>query len=229
MGKKEIVRRSFASIAGSYDVLNTLLSFCADKWWRREAIQALGPSDKELLLDACAGTMLLGKGFVRRWADAKAVALDFSLEMLEKGMEKAKNSSVIPVCGDAERMPFRDETFDKVIVGFGIRNLADPQRGIEELFRVLKRGGRVVILEFGRPSLPVFKDLYRWYLSLVVDRLGGIISHQKETYRYFYHSVMAFPEREEVVVMMKIAGFSQIRGREMTLGITDLCIAQKAP
>ncbi|MBW2038425.1 MAG: ubiquinone/menaquinone biosynthesis methyltransferase [Deltaproteobacteria bacterium] len=227
MEKREFVRRSFASIAVSYDLLNTLLSFCLDRWWRREAVKVLGHLDKGLVLDACAGTMRLGKNFLRRWPKARVLALDFSLEMLRGGIKRTKNSSIIPVCGDAEGLPFRDETFDRVAVGFGVRNLEDPQRGVEELFRVLKRGGRLVILEFGRPTLPVFKDLYRWYLSRVIPWIGGLISRQKETYRYLHDSIMAFYELEELVAVMKKAGFSQIRCRELTLGIANLYIGEK--
>ena len=165
MGKKEYVRRSFAAIAQSYDLLNTLLSFGMDVWWRHEAIKALGLSGGGLVLDACAGTMRLGKGILRRWPRAQVIALDFSLTMMGRGIKGIRGAAITPLCGDAELLPFRAGTFDRAIVGFGIRNLVDPRKGIEELFRVLKSGGRAVILEFGRPTLPVFKELYQWYLS----------------------------------------------------------------
>ena len=229
MRKREFVRRSFSSIARNYDLLNTLLSFGVDKWWRRETVKASGRSPPGLVLDACAGTMRLGEESLCRWDRVRVVAVDFSLAMLGRGVQRMKNPLLTPVCGDVEGLPFRDETFDRAMVGFGIRNLADPQRGIEELFRVLKMGGRLLILEFGRPTQPVFKDLYRWYLSRFVPWLGGIISHQKEIYRYLDHSIMTFCEREELASMMKQAGFSDIRSRKLTWGIADLYIAEKAP
>ena len=228
MDKREYVRRSFASIAGSYDLLNTLLSFGMDVWWRHEAIKALGFSGQGLVLDACAGTMRLGRSILRRWPWAQVVALDFSLVMLERGKKTVQGAAITPLCGDAELLPFRAETFDRTIVGFGIRNLVGPRKGIEELFRVLKKGGRAVILEFGRPTLPVFKELYQWYLSRFIPWAGGIVSGQKEVYHYLHDSIMAFSEEYDVMAAMKQAGFSQVRCRKLSWGITDLYVGEKA-
>ena len=228
MDKREYVRRSFASIAGSYDLLNTLLSFGMDVWWRHEAIKALGFSGQGLVLDACAGTMRLGRGIPRRWPGAQIVALDFSLVMLGRGSKAIQGTPITPLCGDAELLPFRGETFDCAIVGFGIRNLVNPCKGIEELFRVLKNGGRAVILEFGRPTLPVFRNLYQFYLSRFIPWAGGFLSGQKEIYCYLHDSIMAFSEEHDVMAEMKQAGFSQVRCRKLSWGITDLYVGEKA-
>jgi demethylmenaquinone methyltransferase/2-methoxy-6-polyprenyl-1,4-benzoquinol methylase len=227
MEKREYVRRSFAAIAESYDLLNTLLSFGLDAWWRHEAIKALGLSDRGLVLDACAGTMRLGRGILRRWPGTQVVALDFSPVMLGRGKKMVQGAALTPLCGDAELLPFRSRTFDCAIVGFGIRNLTDPQRGIEELFRVLKRGGRAIILEFGRPTLPVFKELYQWYLSRFIPWAGDLISGQKEVYRYLHDSIMAFSEEYDVMAAMKQAGFSEVLQRKLTGGIANLYIGEK--
>jgi demethylmenaquinone methyltransferase/2-methoxy-6-polyprenyl-1,4-benzoquinol methylase len=227
MDKREYVRRSFAAIAQSYDLLNTLLSFGLDAWWRHEAIKALGLSGHGLVLDACTGTMRLGRGILRRWPGVQVVALDFSPVMLEKGAKKIQGAAITPLCGDAELLPFRAETFDRAIIGFGIRNLTAPQRGIEELSRVLKKGGRAVILEFGRPTLPVFKDLYQWYLSRFIPWAGGLISGQKEVYRYLHDSIMAFSEEHDVMTAMQQAGFSEVRYQKLTGGIACLYIGEK--
>ena len=222
MDKRVFVRRSFAAIAQSYDLLNVLLSFGMDTWWRHEALKALGLSGKGLVLDACAGTMRLGRGILRRWPRAQVVALDFSPMMLARGAKKIQGAAVTPLCGDAEVLPFQNGTFDCAIVGFGIRNLADPHKGIEELFRVLKKGGRAVILEFGRPTLPIFKHMYQWYLSRFIPSAGGLISGQKEVYRYLHDSIMAFSEEHDVMAAMKQAGFSDARYRKLTGGIVNL-------
>jgi demethylmenaquinone methyltransferase/2-methoxy-6-polyprenyl-1,4-benzoquinol methylase len=227
MKKKEYVHRSFAAIAQSYDLLNSLLSFGMDAWWRHKAIKALGLSGQGLVLDACAGTMRLGRGILRKWPGAQVVPLDFSLVMLGRGKKMAQGAAITQLCGDAELLPFRAETFDRAIVGFGIRNLTDPQRGIEELFRVLKRGGRAVILEFGRPTLPVFKELYQWYLSRFIPWAGGLISGQKEVYRYLHDSIMVFSEEHDVVAAMQAAGFSAVRYRKLTGGIANLYMGGK--
>ena len=227
MNKREYVRRSFASIAQSYDLLNTLLSFGMDVWWRHEAIKALRVADQGLVLDACAGTMRLGRGILRRWPGAQVVALDFSPVMMERGSKGIRGNAITPLCGDAELLPFRGGTFDRAIVGFGIRNLVDPRKGIEELFRVLKRKGRAVILEFGRPTLPVFRTLYQFYLSRFIPWAGGLMSGQKEVYCYLHNSIMAFSEGYDVMATMKQVGFSQVRCRKMSWGITDLYVGEK--
>ena len=227
MDKRAFVRHSFAAIATSYDLLNTLLSFGTDTWWRHEAIKALRLSGHVFVLDACAGTMRLGRGILRQWPGAQVVALDFSTVMLGRGMKRTHGVAITPVGGDAEGFPFRAETFDRAIVGFGVRNLADQPRGIEELFRVLKKGGRVVILEFGRPTLPIFKDLYQWYLSHIIPWAGGLVSGQKEVYRYLHASIMAFPEPAELMAMMQKAGFFQVSCRKLTSGIANLYMGEK--
>jgi len=222
MDKRTFVHRSFAAIAGSYDLLNTLLSFGIDTWWRREAVKALRLSGQEHVLDCCAGTMRLGRGILRRWPGARVTALDFSLAMLGRGKERVQGAAIDPIGGDAELLPFRAETFDRAIIGFGVRNLADQSEGIKELFRVLKGGGGLVILEFGRPTVPLFKDLYQWYLSRFIPWVGGVMSGQQEVYRYLHESIMAFPEPTKLMAMMQKAGFSHIRCRKLTWGIANL-------
>jgi demethylmenaquinone methyltransferase/2-methoxy-6-polyprenyl-1,4-benzoquinol methylase len=222
MDKRGFVLRSFAAIAESYDIVNTLLSLGVDTWWRREAIKTLCLPGKGLVLDCCAGTLRLGRGILSRWPDGHVVALDFSLVMLTRGIKRAHNAAIYPVGGDAEALPFRDETFDRGIVGFGIRNLTRPQGGIEELFRVIKQGGRLVILEFGRPTLPVFKEVYRWYLSCFIPWAGGLVSGHKEVYDYLHTSIMAFSEPAELMAMMRKAGFSHNSFRKLTGGIVNL-------
>jgi len=226
MDKKVFVRRSFAAIAQSYDLLNTLLSFGLDAWWRHEAIKALGLSGQGLVLDACAGTMRLGRGILRRSPGTQVVALDFSLVMLGRGKKMVQGAAITPLCGDAELLPFRVGTFDCAIVGFGIRNLVNPRTGIEELFRVLKKGGRLVILEFGRPTFPGFKDIYQWYLSRFIPWAGGLMSGHKEVYRYLHDSIMAFSEEYDVMAAMKQAGFSAVRYRKLTGGIANLYMGE---
>ena len=229
MDKREYVRRSFAAIAKSYDLVNTLLSFGLDTWWRHEAIKALSFSGQGLVLDACAGTLRLGRGILRQWPGAQVKALDFSPVMLGMGKKRLHGAAITPICGDTEELPFRAGTFDRAIVGFGIRNLTDPQRGIKGLFRVLKRGGRVVILEFGRPTLPVFKHIYQWYLSRFIPWAGGLMSGHREVYRYLHSSIIAFSEGHDVMAEMQAAGFSQVHHRKLTGGIANLYIGEKMP
>jgi demethylmenaquinone methyltransferase/2-methoxy-6-polyprenyl-1,4-benzoquinol methylase len=156
------------------------------------------------------------------------IALDFSLVMLERGIKRSHNAVISPVGGDAEWLPFRAEAFDRAIVGFGIRNLVHPQKGIEELCRVIKQGGRLVILEFGRPALPVFKDVYRWYLSRFIPWAGGFVSGHREIYDYLHSSIMAFPEPAEMMATMRKAGFSPSSYRKLFAGIVNVYRGDKA-
>jgi demethylmenaquinone methyltransferase/2-methoxy-6-polyprenyl-1,4-benzoquinol methylase len=229
MDKRTFVRRSFAAIAKHYDLVNTLFSLGLDVWWRHKAIKALGLLGEGPVLDCCAGTMRLEKGIMRRWPEALVIALDFSLVMLNRGSKRAHNVAITPVGGDAEELPFRAETFDRGIVGFGVRNLADPSQGIKELSRVLKRGGRAVILEFGRPTFPVFKEMYQWYLSHFIPWAGGLISGHRDVYRYLHTSIMAFAEPAELIDIMHKAGFSEVHYRKLTGGIANLYIGDKPP
>jgi demethylmenaquinone methyltransferase/2-methoxy-6-polyprenyl-1,4-benzoquinol methylase len=227
MDTRAVTRRRFAAIASSYDLMNTLLSLGLDAWWRHEAIKALRLAGKGLVLDCCAGTMRLGSGILSRWSRVQVIALDFSLVMLHRGIQRARNAAIRPVGGDAEGLPFRAETFDRAIVGFGIRNLADPRTGMGELFRVIKGGGGVVILEFGRPALPVFKHVYRWYLSRFIPWAGGLVSGHKDVYRFLHTSIMDFPEPAELMATMRTAGFSHISYRKLTNGIVNLYRGEK--
>jgi demethylmenaquinone methyltransferase/2-methoxy-6-polyprenyl-1,4-benzoquinol methylase len=227
MDKRAFVYRGFAAIAKSYDLVNTLLSFGLDAWWRHKAIKALGLSGQGLVLDCCAGTMRLSQGINSRAPRSQIVSLDFSLPMLDTGKKRLKNTTITPLCGDAEQLPFYTGTFDRAIVGFGIRNLFDPHKGIEELVRVLKRKGRLVILEFGRPKLPIFKNLYLWYLSRFIPWAGGLISGHKDVYRYLHSSIMDFPEPNEMMAIMHKTGFSPVSCRKLTGGIANLYRGEK--
>ena len=222
MDKRQFVLRSFAAIAGSYDLANTLLSFGADAWWRREAVKTLGLTGKESVLDCCAGTLRLSKGILRQWPSTRVIALDFSLVMLERGIKRSHHAVISPVGGDAECLPFRAETFDRAIVGFGIRNLVHPQKGIAELSRVIEQGGRLVIMEFGRPSLPIFKDVYRWYLSRFMPWAGGFVSGHREVYDYLHASIRDFPDPAEIMATMRKAGFSRSSYRKLFAGIVNV-------
>lgn len=229
MDKRAFVQRSFAAIAESYDCANTLLSLGADLWWRKEAVKALSPPAGWVVLDCCAGTLRLSRALAKGKPGVRVVAVDFSLAMLAKGKKGLNQVSISIVGGDAERLPFREGTFDGAIVGFGIRNLAQPEVGVAELYRVIKKGGRIVILEFGRPTFPVFKEIYRWYLARFIPWAGGLLSGEVEVYRYLYRSIISFPEPQVVMAAMRGAGFTEVRCRPLIGGIVHIYAGQKAP
>ncbi len=222
--KKEFVQEKFSSVTPRYDFLNSLLSLYIDHYWRFRAAALLkgcgGP-----VLDVCAGTLPLSREIVRQ-EERTVLALDFCFDMLKYGRDRLKarkdRRNILPVCGDGEALPLPDETFTGFTVAFGIRNLSDLPRGFSEMYRVLRPGGVAAILEFSRPSHPLFSPLYRFYLHHVLPNLAGMISGDREAYRYLAESIEGFHSRQEVCSMMEDAGFRDVSFMPLTMGIVTL-------
>ncbi len=221
--KKEFVQEKFSSVTPKYDLLNSLLSLYIDRYWRIRAARLLKDKDGPIL-DICAGTLPLSMEIVRQ-KSRKVIALDFCFDMLKYGLEGLDSGfkdTIFAVCGDGEILPLPDEAFSGITVAFGVRNLANLPKGFREMFRVLKPGGRVVILEFSRPANPFFAPLYRFYLHRILPGLGGMISGDGEAYRYLAESIEGFYSQEEVCSMLEGAGFGNTSFKPMTMGIVTL-------
>lgn len=218
MEKERFVKEGFERISCRYDLSNTILSFGLDRYWRRETVRALGP--RRRVIDLCAGTLALSAAY-RKAYGGEVFALDFSPSMLKVGLRR-RGGGVKAICGNALSLPFGDRTFDGAMMAFGLRNLSDRRRGLEEMFRVLEPGGRAVILEFGRPRNGWFRPLYLFYLGKVLPYLGGLLTRDRETYLYLRDSIMAFPEKEEILREMESVGFGTVKARDLTLGICVL-------
>lgn len=218
MEKERFVKEGFEKISRRYDLSNAILSFGLDRYWRRETVKALGP--RRRVLDLCAGTLALSAAY-RRAYGGEVFALDFSPSMLKVGLRK-RGQGVKVICGNALLLPFGDGTFEGAMMAFGLRNLSDMERGLEEIFRVLQGGGKAVILEFGRPKGRWFRPLYFFYLRKVLPAVAGVLTRERETYLYLGDSIMAFPEKEEVIHTMEAVGFAGVRARELSLGICVL-------
>jgi demethylmenaquinone methyltransferase/2-methoxy-6-polyprenyl-1,4-benzoquinol methylase len=228
---KESVRTAFAAIAPRYDLLNTVLSLGVEIGWRRRTVRRLAPREGERVLDLCAGTLTLSRDLLRHAKGRAAItSLDFCLEMLDVGMDRLQPSEaegIHAVCGDAEKIPLPDRTFDGAAVTYGIRNLVDVEKGLAEIHRVLKPGGRLVILDFLKPRAPGFASLYRFYLTRVLPRIGGVISGSRAAYQHLADSIQAFMEPDQLSSSLAKAGFDQIELEVMTLGIAGLFHAVK--
>lgn len=216
------IQRMFAEVAPGYDRANRALSLGIDAWWRRQAVQLAGVTAGERALDVCAGTGDLC--FALQRAGASVVGADFCAPMLVRAAAKASQASAPQfLAGDALALPFADATFDFATVAFGIRNVSDPRAGLREMARVVRPGGRVVVLEFTRPRVPLLGGLYRFYFRRVLPRLGRWINGVKsDAYRYLHDSVMAFPERDAFLSLMRDAGLHAPRMRLLTGGIAAL-------
>jgi len=223
----------FDAIAGRYDLLNTVLSGGLDRYWRRLAITSLRFSGNEILLDVCTGTGDVAIEAVRRPSGARAVlGVDFAGVMLHHALHKVRSASlddrVAFVRGDAMRLPAVDSSVDGVTIAFGIRNVQQPSLACAELFRVLRPGGRLAILEFGLPSRPALRTLYLWYFRNVLPRIGRIVSRHSAAYSYLPDSVGAFPWGEEFAGILRAAGFNNVRSRPLSLGIVYLYVGEKS-
>ena len=209
----------FSTIAGRYDFLNHLLSFNADRSWRRKAAEAVNGSPGPLL-DLATGTGDLA--FELSHKGAAVVGADFCLDMLS--IARRKNRGARPIrlsAADALCLPFRDRTFAAVTIAFGVRNFADLRRGLREMLRVLKPGGKAVVLEFSRPR-GVWGALYRLHSGWLLPRIGGLISGNADAYRYLNRSTENWPARHDFSAILAQAGFEGIRSRSLHGGIVAL-------
>jgi demethylmenaquinone methyltransferase / 2-methoxy-6-polyprenyl-1,4-benzoquinol methylase len=216
------IQRMFAGVAKRYDRANRLLSLGVDQHWRRRAVAIAGVRPGERVLDVCAGTGDLSLALCG--AGAEVVAADFCREMLslagDKIARRCTGRGPRLLCADAMVLPFPGGTFDLCTVAFGIRNVSDPRAALLEMARVVRPGGRVVVLEFARPRTPVLGGLYRFYFRSVLPRLGTWISGiDNGAYRYLPESVMAFPERSSFLALMADAGLASPKMTLLTCGI----------
>ncbi|MEZ0344741.1 MAG: ubiquinone/menaquinone biosynthesis methyltransferase [Caldimicrobium sp.] len=224
---KEFVKRKFDRIVRRYDLVNALASLFQDKLWRKKVAQVFknleGP-----FLDLCAGPFTLSLEILKAQPQ-KLFALDLSMDMLLYG--KTKKSSflkyIYPLRGDAEKLPFKENTFSGISIAFGLRNLPDREKALSEFFRVLKPGGILAILEFSLPKNFFIKATYLIYLKYWIPFLGGLLTGDKEAYQYLADSIQKFPSPEEVDKLLVKAGFKRRSILSLTLGVVSLYIYQK--
>jgi demethylmenaquinone methyltransferase / 2-methoxy-6-polyprenyl-1,4-benzoquinol methylase len=220
--KAHDVQRMFDAIASRYDLLNHLLSLNRDRTWRRRAVDRLlerAPRDG-LLLDACAGTFDLSVELAdRRDFTGRVLGFDFSYAMLAAGRAKLPGRRIAAACADALKQPLADRSVDGAMVAFGVRNLADIDAGFRELARIIRPGGRLVVLEFTTPGWQPFRALYLFYFRRVLPLIGRIISRHGSAYQYLPDSVLRFPEPAELARRMEAAGFRAVKWDVMTGGI----------
>jgi demethylmenaquinone methyltransferase / 2-methoxy-6-polyprenyl-1,4-benzoquinol methylase len=226
-GKPEKVRGMFAAIAGKYDLNNRVHSLGRDQAWRREAVRQAGVRPTDRVLDVACGTGDLTRAMADAGA-AEVVGLDFTPEMLAVARRKRLAPATAPdgkatiryIDGDAMNLPFEDAGFDVLSTAFGIRNVADPARALREFRRVLRPGGRLVILEFGTPPLAPVRWMNKLYTGVIMPRTATLISGDKSgAYHYLPRSVETFMERDTMAQAMRDAGFASCTYKPMTLGV----------
>jgi demethylmenaquinone methyltransferase/2-methoxy-6-polyprenyl-1,4-benzoquinol methylase len=220
----------FDAIAPRYDLLNRVLSAGMDRRWRNRAVDELELAAGARVLDLCTGTADLAIATVTRVRGSSVVGVDFAGQMLRLARLKLTERGLTPairlIRGDATRLPIVSASCDAATIGFGIRNVAEPDRALTELARVLTPGGRLAILEFGFPRIPGIRTLYRMYFQHVLPRIGGAVSRHGNAYSYLPQSVGAFPSPEAFAAMISRAGFTRVRAVPLTFGIVYLFIAE---
>ncbi|WP_430934537.1 bifunctional demethylmenaquinone methyltransferase/2-methoxy-6-polyprenyl-1,4-benzoquinol methylase UbiE [Saccharicrinis sp. 156] len=229
-GKKTQIKSMFDNIAPKYDFLNHFLSMGIDKIWRRRAINLLKGIESPEILDIATGTGDLAIASMRL-KPQRVVGLDLSPEMLKVGQEKIKNKNldhiISMVEGDSENLPFTDGEFDAAMVAFGVRNFENLQKGLCEINRVLKSGGKFMVLEFSNPTAFPFKQIYKFYSTRILPWWGGLLSKDKAAYTYLPESVAAFPEGQSFVAELEKAGFKSERVWKQTFGVATIYFASK--
>jgi demethylmenaquinone methyltransferase/2-methoxy-6-polyprenyl-1,4-benzoquinol methylase len=222
----------FDAIAGHYDLLNRVLSGGLDQWWRRTAVRALRLTGGETLLDLCTGTADVALAATRgATGAARVVGIDFSHEMLRLGLAKVHRRGVWPrvglVRGDATRIPLVDNSADAATIAFGIRNVQQPELACRELARVVRKGGRLAVLEFGLPRAGAWRAAYLWYSNRMLPAIGRLVSRHGSAYEYLPESVGRFPAPEEFGRMLQESGFPHVTIVPLTLGIVYLYVAER--
>ena len=229
--KKKQVSGMFDNIAPWYDFLNHFLSLGVDLYWRRKTIASLQQNPPAEILDVATGTADLAIEAARQFPAARITGIDISNEMLEVGRkkltEKKLDKRITLLSGDSENIAFPDNSFDAVTVAFGVRNYEDLSKGLVEMQRVLRPGGSLAVLEFSKPTVFPFKQLYNLYFRHVLPLIGRLTSKDPKAYSYLYESVQAFPEGEQMASILRKAGYKNISFQRFTLGICTLYSAYK--
>ena len=224
--KSEKVQGVFSSVASKYDVMNDVMSLGIHRAWKDAMMDWLAPIRGQALLDVAGGTGDISFRFLKRASGANATVLDLTESMLAEGRKRAENVGISGqlewVVGDAMALPFEDDSFDVYTISFGIRNVTDPQKALSEAYRVLKPGGRIMVLEFSHIPNDFLQWFYDKYSFNVIPRLGQIIASDRSSYQYLVESIRKFPKQESFMKLVNAAGFENTKFRNLTMGVACL-------
>jgi len=231
LGKKKQVALMFDNISPRYDLLNHMLSFGIDRIWRRKAINLLISHHPKQILDIATGTGDFALQALKLNPE-KVTGIDISEGMIKQGRQKIKkrnlNDKIELLLGDSENLAFEDNKFSAVIVAFGVRNFENLSKGLSEMYRVLNKNGKVVILEFSKPSKFPFKQVYNLYFKYILPIIGKMVSRDHSAYTYLPESVQVFPEGNDFLTILSNVGFKEVRCIPLTFGISSIYTGIKA-
>ncbi|MDE1132051.1 MAG: bifunctional demethylmenaquinone methyltransferase/2-methoxy-6-polyprenyl-1,4-benzoquinol methylase UbiE [Ascidiaceihabitans sp.] len=220
------VQGVFNSVASNYDIMNDVMSMGIHRIWKNAMMDWLAPRSGQKLLDVAGGTGDVSFKFLKRAGSGHATVLDLTEPMLIEGRKRAEAESMQDnldwVVGDAMALPFEDNSFDVYTISFGIRNVTRPQEALNEAYRVLRPGGRLMVLEFSQLPNAAMQKAYDLYSFSVIPKMGKMIANDSESYQYLVESIRNFPNQETFLEMLRVAGFANAKYRNMTMGIAAL-------
>lgn len=225
--KQKLVANVFQSVAQKYDLMNDLMSFGIHRLWKRYTIDCSGVRAGMRVLDIAGGTGDLTEQFARRvGASGEVVLADINDAMLAVGRDKLRNRGIVGnvryVQANAEELPFADDSFDIITIAFGLRNVTDKQKALESMFRVLKPGGRLLVLEFSKPQPPLLSQAYDFYSFNVLPKMGQLVAGDADSYQYLAESIRMHPNQETLKSMMEQAGYAEVSYHNLTGGIVAM-------
>lgn len=224
------IQNLFSRISSKYDFMNRTLSGSIDLLWRKKAVSYLPSFSSPLILDLCAGTLDFTLSILKKHRSAKIVALDFVHAMLERGKKKISqpfSTQVSLVVGDGSALPFPSEHFHAVVCGFGIRNIQDNPQALQEIFRILKPRGKIIILEFFRPTRLLSQLFYATYGKWVIPKLGNWLAKDPKAYQYLFDSIQSYYSIDEFLEMLGRTGFEKLEEEPLTGGVASIAVGEK--
>ena len=230
-GKKDQIRNMFDNISGNYDRLNQMLSLGIERIWKKKLVKAIKDTNPNKILDIATGTADIAVLQAERIPNAQIIGLDLAPKMIEyakgKVAKKGLQDRIELVVGDSENLAYSDNSFDAVSISFGVRNFENLEKGITEIKRVIKKGGKIFVLEFSKPTIFPFKQLFNFYFGKILPKIGSWISKDKSAYTYLFESVQTFPDYDKFTGVLEKCGFKNCKWKAFTLGICCLYIGEK--
>ena len=221
----------FSSVASSYDVMNDAMSMGMHRLWKRILVEIAGIKENDVVLDIAAGTGDIAKLISKQFPSTEIYVSDINNEMLSVGRERSidegfsNNTFFCQLSGEA--IPFKDNTFDVITLGFGLRNFTDKPEGLKEIKRCLKKGGRLLVLEFSKPNNPLFSKVYDWYSFNILPRLGAVLANDSDSYKYLAESIRMHPDQEALKNMVIESGFDDCKFYNLLNGIVAIHVGYK--
>ena len=227
--KSKFVKNVFTSVAENYDIMNDAMSFGMHRLWKKILVELAAVSEQDTILDIASGTGDISKLISQEYPNTNILMSDINYDMLNEGRNRAIDESFSSNCTfcqlDGEMLPFKENTFELITLGFGLRNFTDKNKGLLEMKRCLKRNGRLLILEFSKPINPLFSKVYDWYSFSILPKVGSLLANDSDSYKYLAESIRMHPDQEQLKQMIIDSGFSSCKFYNILNGVVAIHIA----